>query len=350
MRRTGLKTRGLGLVVAALRGVRVPFIAVIALVAAVAAAPAAADQIEPNAGSRKTWVISSGRDFRAPAPPNDANAEIAELKAMAKERDATAQNIIAYWDVGPPSYRWQEVALDETLRSGLPWQIAVRDFALMHAAVYDAMVAAWDSKYAYNRKRPSEADATLIPVLVNPRSPSYPSEHAVAAGAAAAVLSYLFPDRAAYFAGKAEEAGRSRVLAGGQYPSDVSAGLELGHEVAVRVIERGKGDGSDVKWTGNVPAGPGKWNGTNPILPQMAAWKTWVLASPSQFRSPPPPAYDSPEKAAELAEIKNFPRTPKTNSAAYFWEYAVGGLRGHHIGPSRSGGSRWNTGSAMIRR
>jgi len=49
----------------------------------------------------------------------------------------------------------------------------------------------------------------------------------------------------------------------------------------------------------------------------------------SQFRSPPPPAYDSPEKAAELAEIKNFPRTPKTNSAAYFWEYAVGGLRAH---------------------
>jgi hypothetical protein len=119
------------------------------------------------------------------------------------------------------------------------------------------------------------------------------------------------------------------VLAGVQYPSDVSAGLELGHKVAARVIERGKADGSDVKWAGNVPTGPGKWNGTNPILPQMAMWKPWVLASPSEFRSPPPPAYDSPEKAAELAEIKNFPRTPKTNSAAYFWEYAVGGLRGH---------------------
>jgi PAP2 superfamily len=61
----------------------------------------------------------------------------------------------------------------------------------------------------------------------------------------------------------------------------------------------------------------------------MAMWKTWVLDSPSEFRSPPPPAYASSEKAAELAEIKNFPRTPKTNAAAYFWEYAVGGLRGH---------------------
>src|SRR5262249_3123872 len=75
------------------------------------------------------------------------------------------------------------------------------------------------------------------------------------------------------FAAKAEEAGRSRVLAGVQYPSDISAGLELGRRVAARVIERGKGDGSDTKWTGSVPTGPGKWNGTNPILPQMATWK-----------------------------------------------------------------------------
>jgi membrane-associated phospholipid phosphatase len=319
---------GLGMLAAALRPVRVLFISAIVLVAATASAQAE-EQIDPNAGGWKTWVIASGRDFRAPPPPNAAAAEMAELKELAGQRDAKARDLIAYWDVGPPSYRWQQIALDEALRNNLPWQWAIRDFALMHVAVYDAMVAAWDSKYAYNRKRPSDADTTLVTALANPASPSYPAEHAVAAGAAAAVLSYLFPDRATYFAAKAEEAGRSRLLAGVQYPSDVSAGLELGHKVAVLVIERGKADGSDVKWTGSVPAGPGKWNGTNPILPQMAAWKTWVLTTPSEFRSPPPPAYDSPEKAAELGEIKNFPRTPKTNSAAYFWEYAVGGLRGH---------------------
>jgi len=323
-----LLAAGLCILAAALRHLRSTLISVIALIAGIAAAQAG-EQVEPNAGSWKTWVITSGRDLRAPAPPNDGAAEIAELKPLAGQRDAKAADLIAYWNVGPPSYRWQQVALDEAMRNNLPWQWAVRDFALMHAAIYDAMVAAWDSKYAYNRKRPSETDASLVTALPNPPSPSYPAEHAVAAGAAAAVLSYLFPDRAAYFAGKAEEAGRSRVLAGVQYPSDVSAGLELGRKVAARVIERGKADGSDVKWAGSVPTGPGKWTGTNPILPQMAMWKPWVLASPSEFRSPPPPAYDSPEKAAELAEIKNFPRTPKTNSAAYFWEYAVGGLRGH---------------------
>jgi hypothetical protein len=51
-------------------------------------------------------------------------------------------------------------------------------------------------------------------------------------GAAAAVLSYLFPDRALLFAKHAEEATRSRLLAGVSYPSDVAAGLEIGHRVA----------------------------------------------------------------------------------------------------------------------
>src|SRR5215475_4363293 len=292
----------------------------------------AGDQIEPKAGSWKTWVISSGREFRAAPPPNDAAtaAEIGELKSLANKRDAAAMDVIAYWNVGPPSYRWHEIALSETMRNGLSWNFAMRHFALIHVAIYDALVAAWDSKYHYNRKRPSEVDASLTTELPNPRSPSYPAEHAVAAGAAAAVLSSLFPDQSSYFADKAAEATRSRLLAGVQYPSDISAGLELGRQVAARVIERGKTDGSDAKWTGSVPTGPGKWNGTNPILPQMAVWKTWVLDSPNEFRSPPPIAHDSPEKATELAELKAFPRTPKTNAAANFWEYAAGGLRAHH--------------------
>ena len=37
-----------------------------------------ATQIEPNAGSWKTWVISSGKDFRVPPPP-DAGSTLAEL-------------------------------------------------------------------------------------------------------------------------------------------------------------------------------------------------------------------------------------------------------------------------------
>src|ERR1700730_1874503 len=182
----------------------------IILVSVVAAAHAADDPVESKIGTWKTRVISSGHEFQVAAPPNDAatSAELGELKSLANKRDAAAKDLIAYWNVGPPSYRWHEIALSEVMRNNLPWNYGMRDFALVHVAIYDALIAAWDSKFAYNRKRPSEFDTSLATEFSNPRSPSYPAEVAVAAGAAATVLSYLFPDRASYFADKAEEAGR----------------------------------------------------------------------------------------------------------------------------------------------
>src|SRR5262249_34570315 len=76
-----LLAAGLALFGISRRHWQVPLASAIALFAGVAAVQAA-EQIEPNAGSWKTWVIASGRDFRTP-PPNDTSAttEIAELKA-----------------------------------------------------------------------------------------------------------------------------------------------------------------------------------------------------------------------------------------------------------------------------
>jgi membrane-associated phospholipid phosphatase len=286
--------------------------------------------VEP-AGTWKTWVIASGAQFRLPPPPDRAatEKELGELARIAATRDGAALDRVAYWDTGSPSYRWSEIAVAEHLRIGTPWQIAARDLALMHIAIYDAMVAAWDSKYAYRRLRPSAVSADLTTVLPNPPSPSYPAEHAVAAGAASEVLAYIFPERAESFRKLAEEAAHSRLIAGVNYASDVEAGMALGGQVAALVIARGKSDGTDAKWTDSVPTGPGKWTGTNPILPMAGTWKPRVLSSSGEFHSGPPVAYDSPEKAAELDEIRNFPRTPQTNNEALFWEAAVGGLRAY---------------------
>ncbi len=41
------------------------------------------NQIEPNAGKWRTWVISSAKDFRVPPPPDNAET-IAELKSLAE--------------------------------------------------------------------------------------------------------------------------------------------------------------------------------------------------------------------------------------------------------------------------
>src|SRR6266699_3420591 len=110
-----------------------------------------------------------------------------------------------------------------------------------------------EAKYVYNRQRPIERDHRLPTALPVPNSPSYPSEHAAAAQAAATVLAYFLPAEAQSFQTMAEQAGWSRVLAGVQYPSGYYAGLDLGRRVAETVIAQADTDGSASPWTGTVP-------------------------------------------------------------------------------------------------
>ena len=188
-------------------------------------------------------------------PPNEAATadEIAKLITMAGERNEEALQQIAYWNAGPPSYRWNQITVGAIDKRGIPGASASRILALVHAAIYDATVAAWDSKYTYNRPRPSTFDDALTTVIPDPVSPSYPSEYAVTAGAASAVLASLFPDDAEFFEVQAQAAVNSRLLAGVEYPSDVEAGLELGRQVAELAIAYGTADGSNAAWTGSVP-------------------------------------------------------------------------------------------------
>jgi hypothetical protein len=77
-------------------------------------------------------------------------------------------------------------------------------------------------------------------------------------------------------------------------------------------------------WTGSVPTTTGLWNGTNPLEPLAGTWKTWVLKSGDQLRPGPPLAYNSSEKLAELADIKNLTRTFAMNQKAYYYQAAEG--------------------------
>jgi membrane-associated phospholipid phosphatase len=271
----------------------------------------------------KTWVLKSGSELRLPPPP-DAQAtasEMQELRAVAGRRDAAALERIYYWDFSSPAYRWNEMLTDIAAPQnfGAGGGLGIRAFAMLNVAIHDALIAAWDSKYAYNRLRPGETDPKLSSALPAPRSPSYPCEHSVAAGAGSAVLAHLFPTEAKRFAEAAEEAAQSRVLAGVVHPSDARAGLDLGRAVASRVIEYLKLDGK--KWEGAVPVGPGLWAGGNPGGVDDVRWKLFVLSSASQFRPGPPPAHDSPERAAEIAQVKAFKRTPLTNSKVFYWQF-----------------------------
>ena len=302
-----------------------------------------AAQIEPKAGAWKTWVISSGKDFRVPPPPDAAatRRELDWLKTVTAEAaaDPRIQPQIVYWDAGAPSYRWMELVTDRVLAGTLvlPNHIGldstVRVYAYLTAAMYDATVATWDSKYAHNRARPSELDPTIRTALPVPASPSYPSEYAATASAAAEVLAYFFPAEAADFRSRAEEAARSRLLAGLEYPTDYSAGFDLGRQVAQRVIDKAKADGFDTPWDGIVPTGKCIWVGTNPALVTGPFWKPFLLASASEFRPPPPPACDSPTMMAQVADVRNFPRSVTafpTNERAFYYQSAEGGQTFHY--------------------
>jgi hypothetical protein len=154
------------------------------------------DRVEPGAGQWKTWLLQTTTQLRLPPPPDSA-AEIAAVRAAAGQRDAATLERIAFWDAGSAAYRWNEIALDlANVKNNLSASISTRAMALMNAAIYDGAVAAWAAKYAYNRPRPSDLDPSLTTVVTPPPSPSYPSEHAVAAAAAATVLAHLFPNEA----------------------------------------------------------------------------------------------------------------------------------------------------------
>jgi hypothetical protein len=284
------------------------------------AAPTTA-QVEPGAGNWPTWLLTSGSELRLAAPP--AQAELDDVRAMAAQRDDATLDRISYWNAGAPPYRWTQRAVKYMEDHGIATNRAGRALALMNVAIYDATIAAWDTKYAYNRPRPSDLQPALAAVTP-PASPSYPDEHATAAGAAATVLAYLFPADADMFRTWGDEASNSRVEAGVAYPTDVTAGLDLGRQVGERAADWGRADGSNVPWTGSVPTEPGKWTGTNPVEPGLGTWKPWALKSGSEFRPGPPPAPNSEQMAKEVAEVRDFPRTNLTNLIASFWEYYGG--------------------------
>jgi membrane-associated phospholipid phosphatase len=279
-------------------------------------------QIEPKAGTWHTWVIPSPSQLRPSAPPDAKTtaAEIQMAKLLIAEADPDTMAQAAFWDAGAPGYRWLEMAYQQMQAQGLAATLVPRGMALMSVAIYDSMIAAWDAKYTYNRQAPSLVDPTIKPSVVILNAPSYPSEHAVAAGAASTVLAYLFPSQAETYADLAEEAARSRIFAGAALPSDIAAGLDLGRRVGQMVVAYGRTDGSDAVFTGSYPLSASQWGSPNPVTPLAGTWKPWVLTAGSDVRLPPPPAFGSPDFQAQIAMVKNFARTNASNHSAWFWQ------------------------------
>jgi membrane-associated phospholipid phosphatase len=308
-------------------------------------------------------VLPNASAVRPAPPPASSSAqekqELDEIVALQANRTAASDSLVQYWG-GLPTTPWHEETLNilefywallPDVRAATPVRSA-RILALVNVAMYDAMLAAWDAKYAYNRPAPSAVDSRVKALVDGGGVPSYPSEHAAVAAAAAAVLSYVFPfvDTTTFHALE-KQAGDARVAAGVSYRSDVDAGYAIGRAVAARVIARAMGDGSSAPSTATAPDESWAWKPTpprrekDPFDVNAGAWSTWVIARGDQFRPPPPPMPGSARFTQDLNELLQIGRTRTTaqaDTARYWatdapssrWEVFMDDeIAAHHLGP-----------------
>src|SRR4026209_1141342 len=268
-------------------------------------------QIERTAGTWKTWFITSGKDYRLPAPSSYKN-EIAEVISKQQALDPTTKQQIIYWNAGAPGYRWQEMMSKLwTVDTGRYGALANM---LLGTATYDATIVAWDTKYAYKRPRPFVADSKIKVYILKPESPSYPCEHSVAAGVAVTIITKFYPKLADSVNRMAQQLMVSRIAAGVAFPSDTKAGFDLGKRIAEKEIEDTKDFVSTAQWDGKIPDKPGLWRGKFAMYPTAGQNKTVVLQNSSEFRPGPPPDF-----AKEMEEMKNYKQNFRSLSNAFYW-------------------------------
>jgi hypothetical protein len=218
-----------------------------------------------------------------------------------------------------------------------------RALALLSVAQYDALVTCWQAKFQYNRLAPYKNDSSIEPLIPTNDLPSYPSEDAVVAAASRELLKFLFPGEVQYVTDLAEEHKNSRLWAGANVQSDLSAGDSLGRIVAARIIAYAKTDG--MGQANNQAGVPGlradaetrgitvQWHSLDkparaPMLPFFGNVKTWNLdkATMISLRPALPPQPGTPEFETALNELRDLAknRTREQFRIASYWADGAG--------------------------
>ena len=218
------------------------------------------------------FALASASQFRtAPAPALTSEQyrrdfdEVKRVggKAAGAQRSSDETNYAAFWyefaDIG-----WNRIARAASSRVKQDLWERARTFALLNAAMADAYIAGWDSKFQHNFWRPMTAihlagndgnpntapDAGFDPFLTTPPVPDLPSTHSVLGMAAAIVLAQAFgrdhvpfsfasssamptnPVRSfRSFSEAARENADSRVKAGLHFRFATTAGLEMDRQI-----------------------------------------------------------------------------------------------------------------------
>ncbi len=293
----------------------------------------------------KPWLLSSASQFRLAPPPlaksSQTKAELAQLLRLQKTRaSAAVQAVMKKWTGQPAVIPWVELEL-RLLQDYRPRVApACRALALLGVAMYEAAVAADDSRLAYaksSRPAPWLLDKRLKPAVRTAAGSSYAPIDAAIAGAAEKVLAYLYPgEPKRTFTQLANEALAARLDAGLNYRSDVQQARAIGQKVATLVIARGESDNYTATGFSEGPfTGEQFWVTTPPSYEgatgaAVGLWKPWLISGPQQFAStiPPPSAYGSPAFMAQLNEVFDVQAhlTDTQRQIANFWDDGPGSL------------------------
>ena len=189
----------------------------------------------------RPFFLSSGSELRLPPPPAYGsaafNAALAEVRAMSDSRTAAQIAITQSW-VPFSGVVLNGVAtelIDQYHRSEIE---AARILAYANTAAFDAIIACFDTKFAYWFIRPTQADPGITLAVGLPNHPSYPSAHSCETGAFQDVLKDAFPAERASLDRIADEASMSRVYGGLHYRFDGDGGLAIGHGAARIALDR----------------------------------------------------------------------------------------------------------------
>ena len=178
---------------------------------------------------------------------------------------------------------------------------AVRSFAMMHVAMFDAA---------------NSIDGTYTPYLTEVPGFARASQEAAVAKAAHDVLASLFPTRIAIF-----DAELATSLTG--IPTNrARQGLIVGERVAAELLAVRANDGWNTVGPAYVlPTTPGNWQPTPPNLPnagftQFPSVLPFAIGTSSRFTSNPPPTLTSDEYTAAFNEVKELGSVTSTTRTA----------------------------------
>ena len=218
-----------------------------------------------------------------------------------------------------PVVQWNRTLLVivRTLKAQPTTVHPTRSFAIMHAAIYDAVNA---------------IDRSHRPYLVRvPDVSRGASQDAAAAAAAHDVLVALYPGFSAALDAELQES-----LAHVSGNADQAEGVRIGQTVAARLLALRQDDGSGAS---PIPYAfghnPGDYQSTPPNFPQQPQFTHWSHVTPfalpraNMFRPGPPPALSSDGYRDAFNEVKSLGIAGSTASSAdqaltgRFWNGAI---------------------------